>query len=328
MSRIRKLSEVTSDLSLRRLKQQRTTAKVPPVANMKIAKLSGSPYSKINKIARTPSYGFIHPLKSHGLRKSNSNSSVRLKSKEYKGSVCAEDLSFLSQISNNPWENQKIQAKKLKAKLVELENSSEYSNVWEKYSEIFSEINEKDLIFGQLLIKIKTFYEEKLSELNTKVVELVSKHESQISEKQSYIKMLERISKENIDLGKEVQHLEMICTELQSSIEEIKNISLENIPKNEENWKALLYENSQYSVLCHNMKLDIKDYQYKEDQLIKLIDALKNRGFPVDKVYEEDVRARLETDSESSKSLNTSKCQKIPTLELSKMIKSSDSSFQ
>ena len=47
--------------------------------------------------------------------------------------------------------------------------------------------------------------------------------------------MLERISKENIDLGKEVQHLEMICTELQSSIEEIKNISLENIPKNEEN---------------------------------------------------------------------------------------------
>ena len=71
--------------------------------------------------------------------------------------------------------------------------------------------------------------------MNTKVVELVSKHESQISEKQSYIKMLERISKENIDLGKEVQHLEMICTELQSSIEEIKNISLENIPKNEEN---------------------------------------------------------------------------------------------
>ena len=67
------------------------------------------------------------------------------------------------------------------------------------------------------------------------MVELVSKHESQISEKQSYIKMLERISKENIDLGKEVQHLEMICTELQSSIEEIKNISLENIPKNEEN---------------------------------------------------------------------------------------------
>ena len=292
---------------------------------MKIAKLSSSPYSGINKISRTPSYVFIQPTRSQGLKKSNSNSSVRARNKDSKNSFCQEDLSFLNQNPNNQWESLKKQARLIKEKLTSREKISENQDIHQEYSEFFEEIIEKDTIFSEILKKIKKHYDNLLINMKKEISQITEHTNKQIEEKQSYIKMLERISKENIELGSEVQRMENICTDLQVAIDDIRNINLENVPRNDEDWKALIFENSQYSVLCHNMKLDIRDYQFKEDQLIKLVDALKNRGYPVDQIYEEDVRTKLETDSDSSKSLNTSKFKKIPTLELSKILKSSDS---
>jgi hypothetical protein len=321
---MRKLSEGSYDLSLRRVKQKITSAKIPSIPSTKLAKISNSPYVQLNKISKTPSYALIQPYTASSLKKSHSNSSVRSRNKDSKNSF-NEELTFLNQPPSNPLENLKTEAKKLRSKFISIETSYDSTNINDKFIELFPEIIEKDIIFGQLLKKIKISYEEKISKIQNETSKAVNSLNDQILEKASYVRMLERISKENIQIGKEVQRLESICTELQSTLNKIRNVNIESVPRNEDDWRALIYENSQYSILCKNMKSDIKDYQYKEEQLIKLIDALKERGYPVDQVYEEDVRSKTDTEMNSSKSLDTSKYNKIPTLELSKLLKSSDS---
>ncbi|OMJ94991.1 hypothetical protein SteCoe_1683 [Stentor coeruleus] len=325
MSRIRKLSDGNSDLSLRRIKHRITSTKINPVTNMKIAKLSSSPYTKANKISRTPSYILMQPANSYGMTKSNSNSSVRTRSKESKNSLGQEDSLFLAQINNNPWESVKLQAKILKNRIEQMEKAEEGDSIYEKMIEFFSDVIDKDILFGSILRKIRSSYDITISKLNSEIARLKNYLETQTSEKQSYIRMLERISKENIELGNEVQRLESICSDLQNALDEIRNVKIDEMPKGVTEWKALVYENSQYSALVQNMKLDIKDYQFKEDQLIKLIDALKARGYPVDTVYEEEFQSKSDCDSDTSKSLSISQYKKIPTLELSKVVVSSDS---
>lgn len=314
MSRVRKLSEGSSEISLHRLKQKVSSSRFAPVSNMKNAKLSISPYSKLNKITKTPSYMKIQPSRISLLKKSNSNSSVRTRRKESK-SIGVEEISSFN-LAISPWETLKSKAKDIKGKLQHIEK---YSNNFGNYMDLFEELIGKDLVFSSSLKKIKAFYDKEILNLQEQISEGQRALDVEIMEKQGFVRMLERISKENIDLGGEIQRLEEICVGLQENIEEIQNFKLKDRPRNESDWKALMYENSRYSEICQNMKLDIQDYQYKEDQLIKLVDALKERGFPVDEVYEEDIRGKEETSSESAPSLSTSNFKKIPLLELAKI---------
>jgi hypothetical protein len=324
MSRIRKLSE-GSELPFHRLKQRLNNARLNPASNMKIAKLSSSPYSKPNKIARTPSYGFIQPTRVHSLKKSNSSASVRSR-KDGKNSISQEESVSLSQNVITPWENLKEQARILKRKLEKLEKANGDHDNHDKYIELFIEIIEKDVVFSPLLKQIKLFYDDIIVKLNSEIARLLNSIEAQTAEKQSYVKMLERISKENLDLGKELQKLESVCLDLQKALDDIQNVTLDGLPTNESEWKALIFENNQYSSLVQNMKIDIKEYQFKEDQLIRLVEAIKNKGFPVDEVYETEVKPKSDYLSDSSKSLTSSCLHKIPSLELSKVLHSSDSS--
>ena len=319
MLRIRKLSEGSSDLSMRRLKQRTSSSKLNAANNMKNAKLSSSPYSNLHKLSRTPSYMMVHPGTSSMLRKSTSNSSVRAKSKDSKSSLCQEELNSL--VPSTSIEILQGHARTLRIKLHHLDRYCDSTDSYQKYIELFSEIIEKDTIFGEMLRKIKCMYEDIVSHLRNEATKAQASMEAYTAEKQSYIRVLERISRENIELGNEVQKIEGICVELQGVLDEIRNFDIDIEPKNEENWKALVLENSQYSELCRNMKMDIKEYQFKEEQLIKLIDALKGKGYPVDEIYEEEVREKVETgtETESNLSLNSSKFSKIPTLELSKL---------
>ena len=323
MLRIRKLSEGSSDLSMRRLKQRGSSSKLSGVNNMQNAKLSSSPYSKLNKLCKTPSYMIIHPVKSSILRKSTSNSSVRTRGKDSKSSFCHEELNSLA--PSGTLDTMQGHARALKIKLHHLDKYCDSTDSYQKYLDLFSEIIEKDTIFGEMLRKIKEMLEGIVTRLKNEASKAQENLVIYTAEKQSYIRMLERISRENIELGNEVQKIENTCMELQGALDEIRSFNIESEPKNEENWKALVLENSEYSEMCQNMKMDIKEYQFKEEQLIKLLDALKSKGYPVDAVYEEEVRERVDTDLESNTSLNTSKFKKIPTLELSKLEISSES---
>lgn len=322
MSKARKLSEGFQDISTKRIKHKISLSKMTPINNIKVIKPSNSPYYFVSKLKRTPSQLSINSANVK-LKKSDSNNSMRRKIS--KNSFGQDELSFLNNKSLTPADPLKIEIKKLKTKLCSIDTSDQLPEKHKKHNEVLEKIIEKDALYGPLLSRIKHFYDELHKHYTDEIARLIAVVDSQVSEKQSYLRMVERVSKENSDLGKEVQRLEALCIDMQSMLNEIKNIDINNM-QNPDNWKSLVYENNHYSVLCKNLKLDLKDYQYKEEKLIKLIEAIKNRGYPVDEIYEEDVRTKDDTESEFSKSLNLSSYKKIPSLELSNLVRSSEES--
>jgi hypothetical protein len=312
MSRIRKLSE-GADLPLSRLKHRQSSKSINTTSK-KLTKL-GSPYSKVKLIARSPSYLLAQPVNNQ----SKVNLSVRSKSKN---SFRLDDSSLSAARLNTPWENLAIHARLLKEKFKLLENEKK-EDFSEKIFDFFDEVIEKDLLFGSLLSKIKVIIVDSLKE----ALESVKDCKKQIfcleDEKQSFKKMLDRLSTENMDLGKEIQRLEGICSGLQGTLDEIRKVSLETVPIDSDKWRALLYENSQYVSLVQDMKLDIKEYQYKEDQLIRLIGAIKSRGVPVDDIYDEEVKTDL-SNSRLSMSSEFISPSRVPLLDLSQILTSTD----
>lgn len=311
MSRIRKLSE-GADLAFSRLKHRQSSKSIQTTSK-KPVKL-GSPYSKVKLIARSPSY-----LLAQVPSQSKVQLSVRSKSKN---SFRLDDSSLSAARLNTPWENLAIQARLFKDKLKSIEKQEQSPEFYEKVFELFDEVIEKDIIFGSVLSKIKIIIMKNINEQVENFKDINKQLQINQEEKSSFKKMLDRLSTENIDLGKEIQRLEAICSGLQSTLDEIRKVSVESTPINSDKWKALIYENHQYSSLVQDMKLDIREYQYKEDQLIRLIGAIKNRGVPVDDIYDEEVKTEL-GDSRVSESSETLTQNRVPVLDLSQILTSS-----
>ena len=54
----------------------------------------------------------------------------------------------------------------------------------------------------------------------------------------------------------------------------------------------MLLENQNYSEAYGKLKEEIKNYRYKEKKLLKLIVALKQKGYPVEEIYEAEVEKK------------------------------------
>lgn len=196
-----------------------------------------------------------------------------------------------------------------------------------KLLEVFDELIEKDLLFAPVILKIKEFVKGFLNKYENDCKVLQDKISEVAEEKQNFARMLDRLSTENIDLGKEIQRLEVVCTGLQETLDDIRKVSLGNVPINGDKWKALIYENSQYAALVQDMKLDIREFQYKEDQFIRLIGAIKARGVPVDDIYDEDVKTDV-SGSRVSESVESLMSIKVPKLNLSKVLDGTGKLFE
>lgn len=308
MSRIRKLSE-GSELPLTRLKHRQSSKSIN-YSNKKSQKL-GSPYTKVKLISRSPSY-----LISQAAVNPKPNFTVRSKSKN---TFRLEDQSLSALRVNTPWENLLTQAKHMRERLASLDPGPEFAGFEEKLLEVFDELIEKDLIFAPVLFKIKGFVASLFKKYEDDCEVLQERVGGLIEEKQNFARMLDRLSTENIDLGKEIQRLETNCSGLQGALDDIRKVSLAKVPIDGDRWKALIYENSQYSELVQDMKLDIREFQYKEDQLIRLIGAIKARGVPVDDIYEEDVKTEV-SGSRVSESIESLMSARVPLLDFSKIL--------
>lgn len=316
MSRIRKLSE-GAEIPLARIKHRQSSKSIN-ICSKKSTKIS-SPYSKIKLISRSPSYLISQPTAN-----TKSYSTVRSKSKN---SFRLEDSSLSAARISTPWENLIIQARVLKEKVSALSPGPEFLGFESKLLEIFDDLIEKDLIFAPVLLKTKEFVKGFLNKYENDCKILQEKISEVSEEKQNFARMLDRLSTENIDLGKEIQRLEIVCTGLQETLDDIRKVNLATVPINGDKWKALIYENSQYSALVQDMKLDIREFQYKEDQFIRLIGAIKARGVPVDDIYDEDVKTDV-SGSRVSESVESLMSIKVPKLNLSKVFDGTGKLFE
>ncbi|CAG9333195.1 unnamed protein product [Blepharisma stoltei] len=172
--------------------------------------------------------------------------------------------------------------------------------VFDIYSKMFAEIIEKDTLFGPLLLKIQHAYEdwmisatsdykETSQNLKFELSELSKKCQLQNEDKKTMDRKIEKLSKENYELSKSLEEQEERYAELQEKIFKIADIKIDQLPKDDETWKFLVAENQNYASVCENMRNELKNYAYKEKKLLKLVLAMKKRGYPVEEIYDQEV---------------------------------------
>ena len=188
------------------------------------------------------------------------------------------------------------------------------SQIFENYQNIFDEIIEKDKVFGRALEKIKFAYQDWLTvkinsskevkKLKSEIFEFSKKLTEEIEENKQLHRKVQKFSRENVELGRALDEKDTNFNTLQEYLQKITNLTIDEIPQDLTSWKVLISENKSYSDLCGKLKLKLKLLKKKETRLMTLFWNLKQKGYPVEKIYE-----RID-ESESIKS-STGKLSKV-----------------
>lgn len=170
------------------------------------------------------------------------------------------------------------------------------SDLFDKYREILEEIIFKDRIYGALLSKIKFAYEDWLrskslsysetTQLKSEIVEFSKKLTEEIEENKRLHRKVQKFSKENVDLGRALEEKETNFRTLQEYLLKITNITIDDIPQDKASWKVMVAENRSYSELCDKLKNKIKKMKIQDKKLMTLFWMLKQKGYPVEEIYE------------------------------------------
>lgn len=285
-----------------------------------------SPYSQIQSIAKANSSSNLKQRPQLRLKKASpsrlSNHSTILKVNDSKHSLLDKrDLSTSKHSSpgNSLNDYKEILTEKLanyqkEASFIEIHLNEKLQNTnldhkqnlekkFEIYRDVFDEVIKKDIVFAAVLQRIKDAYDsviirktssKTLKDLNQKLKEISYELNCQQDINRSREKELEKQIKENVEMSKRLNRSEEICTEIQKKLCYITNFNISEVPKEDNKWKALLLENKTYVEALGKLKDDIKSYKYKEKRLLQLILALKQRGYPVEEVFETDVESKKE----------------------------------
>ena len=274
--------------------------------------VSESPYAQVQGIAKQRSISSVK-LKtgfkntSTPINASNSNSLLSKNKSQASFSQHPSELvsnlkqKFLSQNLNSGKNTSKVIEDRLLGTLKKIKEKNMGSNKFEAYQLAFEEIIEKDEIYGALLKKIKNAYEQRIKyekiDISKDVIEklkddingLRDKLLKNKQQKKFLIKKIEKLAKENVEISRSLEDRETRYMDLQDKLIKLSKIELEEVPIDENSWKYLVSENQHLIKVCEEMRKDIKHLSRKEKKLVKLVVALKNRGYPVEEVYQQDV---------------------------------------
>lgn len=197
----------------------------------------------------------------------------------------------------------KSSSKLIEDKLVETLNKIKSAKVetgqFEAYRAAFADIIEKDEQYGNLLKRIKEVYEQRIKyekiDVSKDVIEQLkgdlqdSKEKllMEKKEKKMLMKKIEKFVKENVEISRSLAEWEEKYFDLQEKIVELSHVELGNVKMDEMSWKFIVSENNHLGKLCQNMKEDLRMLAKKEKRLVKLVVVLKEKGYPVEEVYEE-----------------------------------------
>jgi chromosome segregation ATPase len=274
---------------------------------------SESPYAQIQSLAKSRStsnskFKFPSKNQSNYLNTSASNSlltKAKLSSMTTNSLNTSESITQLKHKLINvvpQYGSSKSSVKAIEDKLMEnLKKNKTKNSKIEPFRQAFNEIIQKDENFGGLLKKIKEGYEEMfknnqidtskevLDKLNDEISYMKEKLAKNKADKKFLIKKIEKLAKENTELSRNLDDRETRYVDLQDKLIKLSKVDTQEFPKDENSWKYLISENQHLIKLCDEMRKDIKHLSRKEKKLVKLVIALKNRGFPVEEVYQEDV---------------------------------------
>ncbi|OMJ73424.1 hypothetical protein SteCoe_27870 [Stentor coeruleus] len=170
------------------------------------------------------------------------------------------------------------------------------NEILDKYREIFDEIIHSDKVFGTVLTKIKSAYEDmimskpdnsrEILKLKEDIVEFSQKLTEEIEENKRLHKKIQKFSRESVEVGRALEERDNNCKSLQEYLLKITNINIDDIPQDKTSWKVLIAENKSYTQLYTKLKKKFKNLQIQEKKLMKLFWILKQKGYPVEEIYE------------------------------------------
>jgi hypothetical protein len=172
--------------------------------------------------------------------------------------------------------------------------------IFYKFQEVFDEVIAKDKVFGQVLKKIKSFYEDCFKSLtptqNLRIKNDLAENRKKLGEAaeegRRFHRKIQKLSRENAELARSLEEREGNCRTLQEHLLKITNIDVSEVPHDRTSWKVLLAENKTYAEVCENLKKKVRRLKNKEKTLIKLLWTLKEKGVPVEETYEK-IRNRV-----------------------------------
>lgn len=161
------------------------------------------------------------------------------------------------------------------------------------YQQFFDRIISKDHCFGNLLLKVKTAYEdwirvESFSLSHLMRQELKAK-EDQIDQFRLSAAKLEatiaKLAKENGKLSRSLDEADIKAMELQQHLMKLSKVKEEVVPKDASSWQYLVAENKHYSEELKVLRKELKYMKQREKRLLMLISTLHKDGYPVEEAY-------------------------------------------
>ena len=185
--------------------------------------------------------------------------------------------------------------------LREVEERGDWKAEMKICSKAFGEVIGLGATFGTVLDRIKGKYEHCIGQLTDKHGKEVGKlkeeiaqlHQSiskEIEEKKAIKRKFEKISRESVELSRSCDAYQNKCFEYQEKLYEIANVSLEGFPPSETAWRLLLSELETYKIWKESAEKELHAAQQKERKLLELLHAIKKHGFPVEDVYNTEVK--------------------------------------
>ena len=176
----------------------------------------------------------------------------------------------------------------------DIKNAKNTEHEFEIYQKYFGELIKLDKKYDRVLLMIKAGYDSRVanaesslaSRLKIEIKELQNIIQKENKEKKLFLRKLEKLSKENVELSRGLDDTESKYNDLIARLNEISKFDLSALPKEEITWKSLVLENQGLSRLNKEMQADIKTISSKEKKLVSLLVALKSQGYPVEEIYE------------------------------------------
>ena len=149
------------------------------------------------------------------------------------------------------------------------------------YFEVFDYIIENDALYGKILKKIRSGFNE-WKKYSDESLDSLGKLKKQLEEKESIINEMVIEKKHLFSYNVESQHVDYQEASSYSS-----NLQYKFIP--EDKWNSLNYDIQNYADKIKDLEAKLEKYCENEKKYSNLISALKNRGYPVEEVYKTDI---------------------------------------
>lgn len=181
------------------------------------------------------------------------------------------------------------------------------------YQKHFTEFIQADKKNGEFLSKIKAGYEMRILSCENSLVEKLrndikdfqEQTSKEYKDRQLCLKKIEKLSRENLELSQILDEAQVKYDSVIGRMQEITLYDMGKIPKDEMTWKALAFENQSLAKFNRELQRDLKALATKEKKLSNLVDELKKKGFPVEKVYEKQISQSKRNDSTNNYSEDT-----------------------